>query len=440
MVMFTWDTLDTSVLATTLGDPTVGTQIDGISLSIAGAYTLPVADGALGEVLTTDGAGAVTFTPAGVPDPLIIGSINLTSALSTSTLGAPYIDVPINIGANLTGTMPMTQLSRQNIQVKPSAFSFNSTLFINTGGAGTAGADTIIGSLNGANIEVEFGVAVRFQHGISGNVIAQTVANGLQLPLDGTLYIDARAAAAGNIASNGQLWVATGTGNLNFTTAAGVTTDLVAGGGVIPGGANPLQLDDNVNIALGTGSDALLFFNGTDMIQRMPTGGDWRLQHTAAEDMIVATANAHVSLYFNNLETFRSQNFGASTATSGALVIGSNGVTFQNVGFNEMPIVNLNVSATFVRTTVGALVSKQSGVAVSWTFDQDTAIPVGATWELHNVDTEVLTINSNDMTIRWMDGVTAGGATGNRSFASGGAATITKYSSTEMRLRGNGLS
>ena len=123
-----------------------------------------------------NGVSTSMIAAGAIPDPLIIGSINLTSALSAATLGAPYTNVPINIGGNLTGTQGMTQLSRQRIQTKPSAFSFNSTLFINTDGAGTSGSNTFIGGLNSASIEVEFGVAVRMQHGTVSTVVAETAA------------------------------------------------------------------------------------------------------------------------------------------------------------------------------------------------------------------------------------------------------------------------
>jgi len=156
----------------------------------------------------TDDAGTdfVLNAAGSIPDPLILGSINLTSAGLVSTTGSPYTNVPINIGANLTGTMGMTQLARQNIQTKPSAFSFNSTLFININGAGTAGSDTIIGGLNSANIEIEFGTAVRMQHGLVSTVVFETNATGILLPVGGVISGE-KAAQAAFIAGRGEFWV-----------------------------------------------------------------------------------------------------------------------------------------------------------------------------------------------------------------------------------------
>ena len=101
-------------------------------------------------------------------------------------------------------------MSRQRIQVKPSAFSFNSTLFINVDGVGTAGANTFIGGLNSANIEVDFGVAVRFQHGLASTNIMETIDTGIWLPA-GSLFITEKAAQETPIATRGELWVRTDT-------------------------------------------------------------------------------------------------------------------------------------------------------------------------------------------------------------------------------------
>jgi len=230
--------------------PAGGGQVDSVSggtnINVTGTAVDPIVnlDASIsgmtinGVVLTTGGVatnyldetGAYSVPPSGAPsDPLILGSINLTSALSTSTLGAPYINVPINIGANLTGTQGMTQLSRQRIQTKPSAFSFNSTLFVNVDGAGTSGSDTIIGGLNSANIEIEFGVAVRLQHGLSGLHVLETDATGIYLE-QGSCYIEQKAAQGAVTAQRGEFWVISSAPNRPmFTDDTGVDFDLTTG-------------------------------------------------------------------------------------------------------------------------------------------------------------------------------------------------------------------
>lgn len=217
----------------------------------------------------TDDTGVdfVLNAAGSIPDPLIIGSINLTSAEVVSTTGTPYDNVPINIGANLVGTQGMTQLARQNIQTKPSAFGFNSTLFININGAGTAGSDTIIGGLNSAQLEVEFGVAVRMQHGLVGTEVFVTDAAGIRLPV-GSMYVTEKAAAAGDVGGDGQFWVRNDSPNTPmFTTDTGVDIDLSAGGVSFP-----LDALDNEQIRFGTGQDFLMDFDGTNMLFEQVAG------------------------------------------------------------------------------------------------------------------------------------------------------------------------
>lgn len=241
------------------------TDFNGVALTTAGAATNYL-----------DETGAYSVPPAGaVPDPLILGSINLTSALSTSTLGAPYINVPINVGANLVGTQGMTQVSRQRIQTKPSAFSFNSTLFINIDGAGTSGSDTIIGGLNSANIEIEFGVAVRMQHGSSGLHVFETIGTGIYLE-QGSCFIQEKATAEANTAGRGELWVRNDAPNvLVFTDDTGVDTVLGAGGGGISATPTPasgeLAVWDSTGATLAGESE--LFYTGTTLRINNGLGG-----------------------------------------------------------------------------------------------------------------------------------------------------------------------
>lgn len=197
---------------------------------------------------------------ASIPDPLIIGSVNMTSADSAGDTGSPYDNVPINVGANLVGTMPMTQISRQRIQTKSSSLSFNATLFINTGGAGTAGSDTIIGSLNGAQIDVDFGQQVTMKHGTSGTNIFSTIDTGILLP-EGSVFIDEKAAAEANVSARGEFWVRNDAPNTPmFTNDLG--TDFVLNAS--PSFTPPLVLLDNEEIQFGTGTDVTMEWNGTE--------------------------------------------------------------------------------------------------------------------------------------------------------------------------------
>lgn len=231
------------------------------------AFTL-VSLGAGGGVNSVTGgtnindSGTAADPILNVDDPLIIGSVNMTSADSAGDTGVPYDNVPINIGANLIGTMPMTQLSRQRIQTKSSSSSFNATLFINIGGSGTGGSDTIIGSLNGAQLEVAFGVAVRMKHGLSGTDIFETIDTGILLP-EGSVFIDEKAAAETNTGARGEFWVRNDAPNVPmFTNDLG--TDFVLNSA----GAAPQQLvDPSANVAFiaqGSGLNAIRRVGNTD--------------------------------------------------------------------------------------------------------------------------------------------------------------------------------
>ena len=238
------------------------------------------------EPMFIDGLGvdSVLNAAASIPDPLIIGSINVTSALAPAT-GAPYGNVPINIGANLSGTMPMTQLTRQNIQTYPSGFSFGSTLFVNINGG-----DVILGDLNGANLTVNDGIAVEIQHAGSGNVIVQSVTNGLQFPIDGTLFMDERAAAAGTIGNNGQFWVRSDVPNVPmFTNDVGTDFVLNAAASFTP----PLVLLDNEQIEWGTGNDMQMSFDGTNFLFESAAGFPEFQLRDGIEFKIFDTTNAH---------------------------------------------------------------------------------------------------------------------------------------------------
>jgi hypothetical protein len=70
----------------------------------------------------------------------------------------------------------------------------------------------------------------------------------------------------------------------------------------------------------------------------------------------------------------------------------------------------------------------------------DANIPLGATIMLANYDTENISVNAGGgVTLRWFDGTTSGGATGNRTVASGAVVTIRKRSNTEFGIWGNGI-
>jgi hypothetical protein len=294
-----------------------------------------------------DETGAYSVPPSGgVSDPLIIGSINLTSAESVATTGTPYNDVAINIGANLVGTQGMTRYGRQNIQTMPSAFGFNSNLFININGAGTNGSNTIIGGLNGAQVEVDFGVAVRFQHAQSGVVVAETAApasggflannqatgvglervlttadlgggvtnpmtsdldgDGFNLDDMGVLFMREQAAADADVAGQGQLWVLDEgfTQTLMFTADNGNDIELAA--------INLTDMNTASLLVAGTTFVESLVFQ-PDINRDYIVTATFELQSPAADNMDVEMV-IDTNAVFKGVLTYSNQS-GAITGT-----------------------------------------------------------------------------------------------------------------------------
>ena len=106
--------------------------------------------------------------------------------------------------------------------------------------------------------------------------------------------------------------------------------------------------------------------------------------------------------------------------------------TSRPIGFNVLPVYEIDVNDTFDLAHNGFLWHKDSGVAVTFTCANDTTIPQGATYVVHNDDTENLTIaQGTGVTIAWLE---AGAAptTGNVTVAQGGIVTVYKYSDTEF--------
>ena len=96
----------TAANALALGYNSSATTADSISLGgsatsvkVSGAYTLPTADGTNGQVLTTDGSGAVTFADAGGGNPDLYRD-NAVNATTPTAAG----DNGIAIGSNAVNT------------------------------------------------------------------------------------------------------------------------------------------------------------------------------------------------------------------------------------------------------------------------------------------------------------------------------------------------
>jgi hypothetical protein len=115
--------------------------------------------------------------------------------------------------------------------------------------------------------------------------------------------------------------------------------------------------------------------------------------------------------------------------------------TARPIGFNTMPVYEVDVSDTFDLAHNGMYWHKDSGAATAITLDNDADIPQGATFVLSNEDADAITITQGSgVTIKHFDGSGAP-PTGNLTLAQGGVATVYKYSDTVYHVWGNaGLS
>ena len=108
-------------------------------------------------------------------------------------------------------------------------------------------------------------------------------------------------------------------GNIVFGNGnSGTSGAAVTSGGVYIG--NGLDIDDNDKIKVGSGDDLQIWHDGSNTLLQNTTGdlllrddSKIRLQKTNGENMIVASADNSVELFYNNSRKFRTDSSGAVT-------------------------------------------------------------------------------------------------------------------------------
>lgn len=101
------------------------------------------------------------------------------------------------------------------------------------------------------------------------------------------------------------------------------------------------------------------------------------------------------------------------------------------VGFNVLPVYEIDVADTFDLAHNGMLWHKDSGGAISFTANNDADIPQGATYVIHNDDAEALTLAEGTADIYWLEGGSAP-LQGDVTIDQGGVVSLYKYSDTEF--------
>lgn len=218
--------------------------------------------------------------------------------------------------------------------------------------------------------------------------------------------------------------------SVTATASAGIT---VAGTATDPTvGIDYLGTDNFIDVATnleGTpiaSGDTIVYHDATDnnvkkgFISDLPiSGGDANL----ADDEIVT-----------GTWTLDGPVTGSDFGTGGKVKDGTD--TARPIGFNVLPVYEIDANDTFDLAHNGFLWHKDAGVAVTYTCANDATIPQGATYVVHNDDTETLTIaQGTGVTIYWLEAGTAPAA-GNVTVSQGGIVTVYKYSDTEFWVWG----
>ena len=145
-----------------------------------------------------------------------------------------------------------------------------------------------------------------------------------------------------------------------------------------------------------------------------------------------------VELYASDRDVLRTQADNVAPATTGGLVRHSD-ATLYDIGMNVMPPLTIAAAIEFARTHVGKTLVKDEATARTWSTpdSSDTNIPLGSTINLMNLGTNAITVAAGSgVTLSRING-TGAAATGSRTLAQGGIATLWKRSATSWVIWGN---
>lgn len=146
-----------------------------------------------------------------------------------------------------------------------------------------------------------------------------------------------------------------------------------------------------------------------------------------------------VELYFNTFVALTTEDSTTAPRTTAARVRHASG-GYYDIGLNVMPLLIQSTSVTLSRAHVGKTLMKNAG-AITYTIpaNTDTSIPDGATINILNNQPGNLSIAlGSEISLSWLTG-TGAPATGARTLAEGGIATLWKATVNNWYIWGNGI-
>lgn len=219
-------------------------------------------------------------------------------------------------------------------------------------------------------------------------------------------------------------------------------------------GGDPAEPNQTITTGTGIGgaeagsqADVTLTLEINELGVTTVVGGDWLAFDDAGLSRRALISAINLGL-FNNDQNWIPASGGTFTGnvlldgpistsdfgTGGSVKDGVD--TAQPIGFNTMPIYEPSGDQNFDLGHVGMLWHKNTGVAVTYTCLQNTTVPTGAIYVVHNDDSENLLIaQGSGVTIKYL---AAGGVpiSGNVSIDQGAIVTVYKYTDTEFWVWG----
>lgn len=269
-------------------------------VSIAGAYTIPRADGSAGQVLTTDGAGSVTFASPAPADFTIAGDSGTDTFNTGETLTFDGDGMVVTAVTNNTVAFSIGNSSITNAKLA------NTSVTIGTSAVALGGSVTDITGLLSAEIG---------NLDISLNAITALDANGnINLVPSGTGKVSiANAYTLPNAdGSAGQVLVTNGAGAVSFASPA----------------------SSSFTIAGDTGTDA--FNTG----ETLTFAGDGYIQTDAANNTVTFTLGAIDNAALEN-----------SSVTVGNTAISLGGTATAIAGITQLDVDNIRIDGNTISST-----------------------------------------------------------------------------------------